>query len=113
MVKSMQEKFGDQKAELEKREMNMQQSHNLMMADLSGSIKQGKMELGMKTAAKATAEEAGAEAKGELASVKAALAEDQKFRADLDAECVTKSRDFEKRQAMRAAEIEAINKAIE
>merc|ERR1719146_105114 len=67
----------------------------------------------MKAAAKASAEQAGAEAKGELASVKAALAEDQKFRADLDAECVTKSRDFEKRQAMRAAEIEAINKAIE
>merc|ERR1719146_433985 len=67
----------------------------------------------MKAAAKASAEQAGAEAKGERASVKAALAEDEKFRADLDAECVTKSRDFEKRQAMRAAEIEAINKAIE
>jgi len=113
MVESMQEKFEDEKTELEKREMNMQNSHNLMVADLTGQTKQAKMERGMKVSAKAESEQDRAQAKGDLVDVKKALEEDSKFLADLTAECELKITDFHKRQHMRGEEIKAIQKAIE
>merc|ERR1719298_345559 len=71
------------------------------------------MEKGMKTTTKAKTLEAEAEAKGDLADTSASLAEDEKFLADLDAECKQKSFDFEQRQIVREGEIEAIGKAID
>merc|ERR1719313_2023310 len=41
------------------------------------------------------------------------LKTDEKYFADLEAQCTTKSEEFEARQTMRAEELEAIAKAIE
>merc|ERR1719331_3778357 len=67
----------------------------------------------MKTTTKAKTMEAEGAAKGDLADTEASLAEDEKFLKDLDAECKTKSFDYEQRQIVREGEIEAIGKAIE
>merc|ERR1719393_1225823 len=67
----------------------------------------------MKSSTKAQAEKDGAQATGDLADTTAALAADEKFLADLTTECNQKASDFEKRQELRAGEIEAISKAIE
>merc|ERR1719161_358083 len=53
------------------------------------------------------------EAEGDLADTKATLADDEKFLSALTTECEQKAVDFEKRQEVRAGELEAIKKAIE
>merc|ERR1719428_1292015 len=67
----------------------------------------------MKTTSKAKTAEAKAAAEGDKGDTEASLAEDEKFLKDLDAECKTKSFDYEQRQIVREGEIEAIGKAIE
>merc|ERR1719420_2094862 len=54
-----------------------------------------------------------AAAEGDEAETSAALAEDEKFLADLTSECEQKTVDFGKRQELRQGELDAINKAIE
>merc|ERR1719262_936887 len=67
----------------------------------------------MKEKTKATRLEDAAAQKGDLADTSAALAEDEKFLQDLNAECEQKSFDYQARQTVRQGEIEAIGKAIE
>merc|ERR1719262_1456322 len=67
----------------------------------------------MKEKTKATRLEDAAAQKGDLADTSAALAEDEKFLHDLNAECEQKSFDYQARQTVRQGEIEAIGKAIE
>merc|ERR1719420_2788688 len=67
----------------------------------------------MKESEKAQRLKDAAEDKGDLTDTQAALAEDEKFLSDLNAECEQKSFDFQARQTVRAGEIEAIGKAIE
>ena len=50
---------------------------------------------------------------GSLADTMASKAEDEKYLADLVAQCEQKSNDFASRQQLRAEELEAIQKAIE
>jgi len=113
MVEGLEDKFKDEKTELEKREMNEANGHNLKVNDLQGQIKQGRMEVQMKTSSRTQLEQDKANAKGDLADTSNVLAEDKKFRTDLTAECELKTTDFQKRQVMRQEEIEAIEKAIE
>merc|ERR1719201_253128 len=49
----------------------------------------------------------------EVEATSATLKTDEKYFADLEAQCTTKSEEFEARQQMRAEELEAIAKAIE
>merc|ERR1719443_1446272 len=49
----------------------------------------------------------------EVESTSATLKTDEKYFADLEAQCTTKSEEFEARQKMREEELEAIAKAIE
>merc|ERR1719379_2947816 len=84
----------------------------MMQKDLTAQIETAKMEKGMKETTKAKTLEAEAGAKGDKSDTEASLAEDEKFAADLDAECKSKSFDYEQRQIVREGEIEAIDKAI-
>merc|ERR1719443_585523 len=113
LVEKIGDKFMEEKRDLEKREFNAKSAFEMMQKDLKGQIATAGMEKGMKTTTKAKTLEAEAEAKGDLADTSASLAEDEKFLADLDAECKQKSFDFEQRQIVREGEIEAIGKAIE
>merc|ERR1719421_1634473 len=54
-----------------------------------------------------------AQAEADLADTTAAMEADKKYLADLTATCAQKTSDFEARQALRAEELEAIEKAME
>merc|ERR1719454_814026 len=84
-----------------------------MIKDLNGQIATAQMERGYKESEKAERLSDAAEGKGDLADTQAALAEDEKFLHDLNAECEQKSFDYQARQTVRQGEIEAIGKAIE
>jgi len=113
LVEKLGEKFTEELRALEKAEFNAKSAHAMMQKDLTAQIESAKMEVGMKTTTKGKTLEAEAEAKGDLSDTEASLAEDEKFAADLDSECKTKSFDFEQRQIVRQGEIDAIGKAIE
>merc|ERR1719182_1309670 len=113
MVKGMGEKMEDKREEVEKEEMNKKHAFDMIAQDLTDQIESNEQARSKKAAIKAQAAEAKAQAEGDLAAAKNLLAEDQKFLSDLTQECEQKSRDYDKRQAVRQGEIEAINKAIE
>merc|ERR1719473_608496 len=99
--------------ETEKREVNAKNAFMMVEKDLTSSIMEAEMMIASKKSTKATRLEDAAEAKGDLADTQAALAEDEKFLADLNSECEQKTFDYEQRQIVRQGEIEAIGKAIE
>merc|ERR1719310_1462161 len=113
LVEKLGEKFAEEKKALEKAEFNAKSAFEMAVKDLTAQIDTAGMEKGMKTTTKAKTIEAEGAAKGDLADTQASLAEDEKFLADLDSECKTKSFDYEQRQIVREGEIEAIEKAIE
>jgi len=112
LVEKLGDKFTEEKRALEKAEFNAKSAYEVMQKDLNGQIASATMERGMKETTKSKTLEAEAGAKGDKADTEASLAEDEKFLADLDAECKSKSFDYEQRQIVREGEIEAIDKAI-
>merc|ERR1719420_852080 len=112
LVEKLGDKFTEEKRALEKAEFNAKSAYAVMQKDLNGQIATATMEKGMKTTTKGKTLEAEAAAKGDKADTEASLAEDEKFQADLDSECKSKSFDYEQRQIVREGEIEAIDKAI-
>jgi len=113
MIEQLGSKFEDERMELEKREANAKNAFVMMSKDLTSSVMEAEMMIGSKKSTKATRLEDAAEAKGDLADTDASVKEDEKFLADLNAECEQKKFDFEQRQIVRSGEIEAIGKAIE
>jgi len=53
------------------------------------------------------------ESKADLEDTKDAMAEDEKFKAELASSCATKSKEWDERQKLRAQEVEAISETIE
>merc|ERR1719473_1922704 len=84
-----------------------------MIQDLTSQISKAEEERDGKISLKAKTEGAKASDKGELSDTKASLAEDEKFLADLTAECEAKSMEFENNQKVRQEELDAITKATE
>jgi hypothetical protein len=112
LVEKLGDKFTEEKRALEKAEFNAKSAYEVMQKDLNGQIATAGMEKSMKETTKAKTLETEAMAKGDTADTEASLAEDEKFLADLDSECKSKSFDYEQRQIVREGEIEAIDKAI-
>jgi len=113
MLQNLKDKFEDEVRELEKDEMQAQHAYELMSQELTENIKQADAEMSGKAKTKAEREEAAAQATGDLADTTSAHAEDTKYLSSLNAQCSQKSTDFEKRQQLRAEELEAIQKAVE
>merc|ERR1719261_670712 len=113
LIEKLLDKFTEEKRALEKAEFNAKSAFEVSQKDLNAQVATAGMEKGMKETTKAKTIEAEGAAKGDLADTQASLAEDEKFLADLDSECKTKSFDYEQRQIVREGEIEAIEKAIE
>merc|ERR1719161_2235901 len=76
MLKKLEGKFTDELTELQKKEMESEHAFELVMTDLKAQI--------------ATAEEDMADALDDLEQTKATKAEDEKYLADLKAECGSK-----------------------
>jgi chromosome segregation ATPase len=112
MVESLGDKFEDERAALEEKESTEKHSYDMMMQDLNSQVSHATEELDSKTAFKAKTEEDKATNEGDLSDTSASKAADEKFLADLTAECEQKAIDFEARQKTRQEELDAIGEAI-
>jgi hypothetical protein len=113
IMEDLQDKFEEERAALQKEEMEGKHAFDMLELELADQIAFGTKEADAK-AAKANEHKATvAEAKGELAVQKTILSEAETYLADLTTQCTLKSEAFEGRQKMRAEELEAISKAIE
>jgi len=113
IVEDLSVKEHDYKKEIEEAEASRLNAHNLQVNSLEGDIKKAGMMLSQKASIKAQREQDRASAKGDLADATKVREEDQRYLADLNAECQLKTTDFQKRQVMRQGEIGAIQKALE
>jgi len=113
VVQDLGEKEHDYKKEIEQAEANRLNAHSLQVNSLDGDVKKANMMISQKASIKAQREEDKGSANGDLSDATAARNDDQKYLADLSAECQLKTSDFQKRQVMRQGEIEAIQKALE
>merc|ERR1719160_2020405 len=113
MLEKLLDKFMGELNDLIKKEKNAVQAFEMMVMDLKSQIAQAEQEVSEKTTLKAKKKEALGVAAADLEETKATKAADEKYLADLMAECEQKAADFPARQKLRAEEIEAIEKAIE
>jgi len=113
MVTELGAKFEDERTALEKKEAEESHASNMLVQGLVNQIKGAKQERGSAVSTKSKREEDKAAAEGDLADTTNGLQEDEKFLAELTAECTQKEADFHKRQEVRQEELDAIAKAIE
>lgn len=113
MLEELRQKFRGEVRDLEKEELMAQHASEEVLQKLKDSTELAEQAVARKTKLRAEQQEALASAKGDLDVVQKAKAEDEKYLQDTAALCQQKSFDFEKRQALRAQEIEALSKAIE
>merc|ERR1719420_1470373 len=113
MLENLRDKFQKEKNDLEKDEMGAKHAYDLMMLELKDSVSAAESMRATKAKMKAGKEADAASDKGDLADTIASKEEDEKYLADLVAQCEQKSNDFQSRQQLRGEELEAIQKAIE
>merc|ERR1719253_2042941 len=113
MLEKLQDKFQDERNQLEKEEMNAKHAFEMSMQDLVGQIEGATQVRDRHVGNKAQLRQNASEAKAELADTQSSRAEDSKYLEELNAQCHQKSDDFEARQQLRAEELEAIAKAVE
>jgi len=113
MLEKLEDKFEDERSQLEKDETNAKHAFSMLIQDLTAQIEQNTQARTEKSAAKAAKKQAAADAKGDRGDTTATRDDDEKYLADLTATCEQKASDFENRQQLRADEIAAIEKAIE
>jgi len=112
-LENMRLKFQDEKNVLEKEEMNRRHAFELVMETLTDDVKYAEEETSRKTEQRGEEQAALAAAKGDLEETQTAKAADEKYLADLRANCKTKSVEFDQRQKLRQEELDALAKAIE
>jgi len=113
MLEKLKKDFKKQKLDLQDEELNAVHGFEGIMQDLTDNIENAEAEIARKTKVKAEKEQEKADAEADLAQTTADRDEDQKYLDDLTALCTQKRADFEKRQELRAGELEAIQKAID
>jgi len=113
MLEKLRTKFGDELAQLEKEESNAQHAYKMLAQDLTNQIDNATNSRNEKASAKASAEQALAEAKADLQETTASRDADQKYLDETNAICAQKTSEYEARQQLRQQELEAIQQAID
>merc|ERR1719502_205477 len=113
MFDDLEHKMADERADGQKTEMNQKHSYDMLMQDLTNRLDKTKDTRAKDIAEKAKKTQQLADAEGEKADTEAALAEDQKYLAELKAMCAQKTQEYEARQELRQGEQDAIAKAVE
>lgn len=113
MLKNLQLKFKEELGELEKAEMNSKHANDMQLTHAASILDNLKADITSLTEQKASAAETSASAKGSLAETRASLAEAETVLKDLKATYAAKSSTFAENQKVRAAELEAVDKAVE
>merc|ERR1719502_1907376 len=113
MMEQLKDKFADEKASLEREEVNAKHSFESLGQTLADNIENAKTVIGRRTAFMNERLQAKSEAEGEKAATEADLAADSKYLSDLTMQCKLKSEAFDERQKLRGEELDAITQAIE
>jgi len=113
MLEKLADKFVGERNTLEKEEMDAKHAYEMMAKELSDEVEGATVAREEKSGAKAKNLQGKADAEGDLEDTISTMAEDKKYVDDLVATCEQKATDFQARQALRAEELEAIEKAIE
>jgi chromosome segregation ATPase len=113
MLEELRVRFVTEKTDLEKEEMNNRNAYQMMMQRLTDQCELAEQEHSTKTKQRAQRKADLAEAEGELAEEQTLLNNDEKYLADLNTMCHSKSDEFEARQTLRAEEIKALSQAID
>jgi len=112
MLEGLKDKFTDERTALEKAEMTAIHAHQTHVQDLQSMISAAERAISRDTGYKAKHQTSSAEENGELKDAKTTRTDDKSFLEELHSTCNLKSSNFEKRQKLRAEEIEALDKAI-
>lgn len=112
LLENISGKFIDERASLEKDEMNSDHGYTMLMQDLKAQIAQATTDRGQKSETKGKKLQAQIEASADLKDTSKAMQADQKYVSDLATTCKQTSSAFAVRQKLRADEISAIQKAI-
>merc|ERR1719217_1735736 len=112
-VGKLKERIEGKRADLEKEETDAHFAFETLIGQLGLNTEQAQNEIEEKTQSKAQRLADYESFTQEVEATSATLATDEKYFADLEAQCTTKSEEFEARQKMREEELEAIAKAIE
>ena len=102
MLEKLNDKFIDERTDIEKQEMNSKHASDMLMQDLSAQIAQATKDRDEKAESKAKTLQAKADANGDLKDTTNTRNEDSKYLAELTATCAQKASDFESRQQLRA-----------
>jgi len=112
-VGKLKERIEGKRADLEKEETETKFAFETLVGQLDLNTEQAENEIEEKTQSKAQRLADYESFTQEVEATSATLKTDEKYFADLEAQCTTKSEEFEARQKMREEELEAIAKAIE
>jgi len=112
-VGKLKERIEGKRADLEKEETEHKFAFDTLIGQLDLNTEQAETEIEEKTQSKAQRLADFESFTSEVEATTATLKTDEKYFADLEAQCTTKSEEFEARQKMREEELEAIAKAIE
>eukprot|EP00933_Yihiella_yeosuensis_P066950 TRINITY_DN714_c0_g1_i1.p1 TRINITY_DN714_c0_g1~~TRINITY_DN714_c0_g1_i1.p1 ORF type:complete len:702 (-),score=209.11 TRINITY_DN714_c0_g1_i1:142-2121(-) len=113
MLDELQEKFLDERMELERAETKKKHAYELLMQSWKAQQSQDEKEIRQKTERKTRKQQEKANANVDLKETSAARDADQKYKDDLSGTCHKKANDFDNRQKLRKEELEAVDKATE
>lgn len=113
MLEKLQDKFVDERSQLEREELKKKHSYELVKQSLEKSISNNNQQRGMKVQLKSEDLQKAATHTGERTDVQTSLTDDKKYLTQLQAECTEAAREFDERQNMRGEELETLDKAIE
>lgn len=113
MLSGLEEKFVDEKRDLEKSEIKKKQDYEMLASSLQIEVDMHETAKAKKEGFKSKALTDKAQTQASLDEAKDSKAEDQKYHDDLAVECKMKSADFAQRQKVRTSEIEAVDKATD
>jgi hypothetical protein len=112
-VGKLKERIEVKRADLEKEETDHKYAFDMLVGQLDLNTEQAQNEIEEKTQSKAQRLADFESYTQEVETTSATLKMDEKYFADLEAQCTTKSEEFGARQKMREEELEAIAKAID
>lgn len=112
ILQQMKEAFEEDLPQIQKEEVARQQAFALLKGEKESEIKEYENSIEEKTGQLATTKEDLAAAKSNLKDVKASLSADQQFLLELTERCTQGDYEWERREKLRADEIEAVSQAI-
>eukprot|EP00444_Apocalathium_aciculiferum_P048297 CAMPEP_0183503688 /NCGR_PEP_ID=MMETSP0371-20130417/5308_1 /TAXON_ID=268820 /ORGANISM="Peridinium aciculiferum, Strain PAER-2" /LENGTH=668 /DNA_ID=CAMNT_0025698865 /DNA_START=46 /DNA_END=2052 /DNA_ORIENTATION=- len=112
-LKALLDKFRGELGDVNEAEANEAHAFSMAELHLSNTISADRRDNEEKTVERAKRMQESAQAKGELAIAKDDKAADEKLKEEIDATFAVKKGAFEENQQVRAAELEAIGKAVE